>query len=178
MTADSWGIDERQPVLEQRAGRGDLDPQHLAPAGLRGPAQVGLDVGHRDLDDLGLFAVTARDDQVRGGVLAVGDHRREHGALVVADPCDRHVQQRVEQLALALLELAGDHHPDLRVGDAVLGPGQPLDQIAALVRVGDLGGVVDQLDDDLDLSGRLAGRDLAGVVGLRHGVLCLIALVY
>ena len=35
VAADARGVDERQPALEQRAARGDLDPQHLAATGLR-----------------------------------------------------------------------------------------------------------------------------------------------
>ncbi len=170
MTADARRVDEGQSVLEKRAGGGDLDPQHLASTGLRGAAQIGLDVGHRDFDRLRLLTVGPRDDQLGRGVLAVGNHRRQHGALVVADARHGDVQQRVEQLALALLEVPGDHHADLRIGDPGLGPGQALDQITALVRIGDRAGVVDQLDDDLDLPGRLASRHLAGVAGLRHEV--------
>ena len=34
VAADPRGVDERQALLEQRAGGGDLDPQHLAAAGL------------------------------------------------------------------------------------------------------------------------------------------------
>ena len=63
-----------------------------------------------------------RHHQPRRGLLAVGHHGGQHGRLVVTDPGHRHVEQRVEQLALALLELTGDHHPDLRVADAPLGP--------------------------------------------------------
>ena len=37
VTADARGVDERQSVLQQRAGRGDLDAQHLAAAGLQVP---------------------------------------------------------------------------------------------------------------------------------------------
>ena len=40
VTADTRGVDERQSALEQRAGRGHLDAQHLAATGLRGAAQV------------------------------------------------------------------------------------------------------------------------------------------
>ena len=87
----------------------------------------------RDLDRIGLGTVGAGDDQLRRRLLAVGHHRGEHRGLVVADAGHRHVQQRVEQLALALLELAGDHHPDLRIADALPGLGQPLGQIAAVV---------------------------------------------
>ena len=103
-----------------------------------------------------------RHDQLRRHLLPIGHHGRQHRRLVVADAGHRNVEQRVEQLALALLELAGDHDPDLRIGDAHPGPREPLDQVAALVVLGDLLGVVDQLDDDLHL---------AGVIGLRHGAL-------
>ena len=92
VTADPRRVHERQSVLEKRAGGGDLDPQHFAPAGLRGAAKIVLDVGHRYLDRLGLRAVGPRDDQLGRGGLAVGHHRRQHGALVVADAGHRHVQ--------------------------------------------------------------------------------------
>ena len=132
VTADAGGVDEHQPALEQRALRGHRDPQYLPTAGRGVRRKSLLDVGDRDLDVIGLITVDARDDQLRRGLLAVGHHRGDHRGLVVADAGHRHVQQRVEQLALALLELAGDHDPDLRVGDPLLGLGQPLDQIAAL----------------------------------------------
>ena len=170
VTADPRRVHERQSVLEKRAGGGDLDPQHFAPAGLRSAPKIGLDVGHRYLDRLRLRAVGPRDDQPGRGILAVGHHRRQHGALVVADARHGHVQQRVGQLALAALQLACDDDANLGVGDAVLGPRQAFDEVTALSRVGDRAGVVDELDDDLDLSGRLAGRHLAGVAGLRHEV--------
>ncbi len=161
VAADTRGVDEGQAVLEQRAAGGDLDAQHLTATGLRRATQVILEVGGRDGDHLGLGAVGAGHDQLCGRLLSVGHHGGQHRGLVVADAGHRHIQQRVEQLALALLELAGDHHPDLRIGDARPGLGQPLGQIAAVVGLGDLPGVVDQLEDDLHL---------AGVIGLRHGV--------
>ena len=166
MAADAGGVDERQPVLQQRARRGDLDAQHLPAAGLRCAPQVVLHLARRDLDDLGLCAVAAGDDQPGRRLLPVGNHRGKRRGLVVADPGDGDVEQRVEQLALALLELARDHHPDLRIADPLLGHAQPLHQIAAVVSGGDPGAVVDQLDDDLDL---------AGVIRLRHDVFLLAA---
>ena len=109
----------------------------------------------------GVDAVAVVDDQPGRCLLAVVDDGGQHRGLVVADPRDGHVEQRVEQLTLALLELTRDHHPDLRVGDPRLGNLEPLHQVAAAVEVGDLAGVVDQLDDDLDL---------ARVIRLRHGL--------
>ena len=166
VTADAGGVDERQPVLEQRAGRGDLDPQHLAAAGLRARgagrcvrSAVGISM------PWGSAPSGRGDDQLRRRLLAVGHHGGEHGGLVVADAGHRHVQQRVEQLALALLELAGDHHPDLRIGDALPGRRQPLAPgRRGRCRSAILRGVVDQLDDDLHL---------ARVIRLRHVCLCL-----
>ena len=161
MTANAGGVDEHQPTLEQRAVRGHRDSQDLPATGRGMATQIVLDIGDRDLDGIGLVPVDACDDQFRRGRFAVGHHRGDHRRLVVANAGHRHIQQRVEQLALALLELAGDHDADLWVGDTRLGLGQPLDQIATLVRIRNLAGVVDQFDDDLDL---------AGVVRLRHGV--------
>ena len=113
---------------------------------------IGITVGSR--------AVGRGDDQLRRHLLRVRHDGGEHGRLVVADAGNRNVQQRVEQLALALLELAGDHDADLRIGDAHPGPLEPLGQVPALVELRDLAGVVDQLEDDLHL---------ARVTGLRHG---------
>ncbi|PRC60814.1 hypothetical protein C6A85_15810, partial [Mycobacterium sp. ITM-2017-0098] len=44
--------------------------------------------------------------------------------MPVADAGDGHVQQRVEQLTLALLELSRDHHADLGITDTSPGPGK------------------------------------------------------
>ena len=123
--------------------------------------QIVFDVGDGDLYRIGLGTVGAGEDKLRRGLFAVGHHRGDHRGLVVADAGDRHIQQRVEQLALALFELAGDHHADLRVADPLLCLGHPLGQIAAVLSLGDLDRVVDQFNDDLDL---------AGVIRLRHGV--------
>ena len=161
VAADTRGVDEGQSALEQGAAGGDLDPQHLTATGFRRATQVVLEVGGRDRDHLGLRSVRPGHDQLCRHLLRIGHHRGQHGGLVVADAGHRHIQQRVEQLALALLELAGDHHPDLRVGDTLPRLGEPLGQVAALVGLGDLPGVVDQLEDDLHL---------AGVIRLRHGV--------
>ena len=125
------------------------------PAGLRCAAQVVPDVGDRDLDDFGCVpSGRGRDHDPRRRLLAVADDRGQRGGLVVADARDGHVQQRVEQLALALLELAGDHDTDLRVGDARPAPRRAARRRSARsLSLGDPAGVVDQLDDDLDLAG-------------------------
>ena len=117
---------------------------------LRGTAQIVADVVDRDVDLLRRHTLTHRDDQPGRRLLGVADHGDQRGGLVVTDAGHRHVEQRVEQLALALLELTGDHHPDLRVGDALLGDGQPRHQVATVVEVGDRAGVIDQLDDHFD----------------------------
>src|ERR1700754_693579 len=161
MAADARGVDEDQAALEQGAVRRHRDSEHLPTACCGMASQIVLDIGDRDLDRLGLAFVGARDDQLRGGLFAIGHHAGDHGGLVVADPRDRHVQQRIEQLTLALLELAGDDDADLRVADPGLGLGHPLDQVAAVGSLGDFARMVDQFNDDLDL---------AWVVRLRHGV--------
>jgi hypothetical protein len=83
------------------------------------------------------------EDDPRRGLLGVSHHSDQHRALIVTHPGDRHIQQRVEQLALALLELADDHHPDEGVGDSLPRRGKPRGEIAAVVEVGDAAGVIE-----------------------------------
>ena len=144
---DAGGVDEGQAAPQQRAGRTDLHPQHLPAPGLRRAPQVVADVGDGDGDGLRRHVASGGDHQSGGGLVGVGDDGDQCGGLVVADTGHRNVQQRVEQLTLALLELPGDHHPDLRVGDAFAGHREPGGQVSAIVEFGDRGGVVDQLDD-------------------------------
>ena len=160
VAADPGGVDERQALLEQRAAGGDLDPQHLAATGFRRATQIVAEVRGWDRDHRGLGTVGRGHDQLCRHLLRIRHHRGDHCRLVVADPGHRHVEQRVEQLAFALLQLAGDHHADLGIGDAHPGLVEPLGQIPALVGLGDLAGVVDQLEDDVHL---------ARVIRLRHG---------
>ena len=105
----------------------------------------------RDFD--GFFsAVLVGDDDPGRGLVVMADDRHQNGALIVADSGHGHVQQRVEQLALALFELAGDHHPDQRVGDPLTCGREPGRQVGPVVEVGDGAGVVDQFDDHADLA--------------------------
>src|SRR6476660_5834613 len=120
MTADAGGVDEHQPTLEQGAVRGDRDSEYL-PATCRGMAtQIVFDVGDGDLYRSRLGTVIAGEDKLRRGLFAVGHHRGDHRGLVVADARDRHIQQRVEQLALALCELTRVHDTVLWAADAFL----------------------------------------------------------
>ncbi len=164
--AHPGGVDESQAALEQRAGRADFDAQHLAAAGLRRAPQIVLDVVDRDRDDLGFAAAGGRGHHQPGRwLLAVGDDGDQRGGLVVPDAGHRHVQQRVQQLALALLELTGDDHPDLRIADPLPRDGQALAQVGAVVELRDGAGVVDQFDDHLHPARvrRLVGRRAVGL---------------
>lgn len=96
VAAHARGVDECQPTLQQRAGRGDLDTQHFAVAGLRRPAQVGVDVVDRDVDGSGFAVRSGGHDQPGRRWVAVADDGDDHGRLVVAHPRDRQVEQRVE----------------------------------------------------------------------------------
>ena len=156
MAAHAGGVDERQSALQKRAGRTDFGAQYFATAGLWRLTHIGADVVDRDVDGRGFAVRPRRHNEPRPRRVAVADDGDHHGGLVVAHPGHRKIQQGVEQLALALFELAGDHHPDLRIGDPLAGPPQSLRKVGAVVEFGDGDGVVDQLDDHTDPS-RVAG---------------------
>ena len=158
LAADSRGVDERQASGQQRAGCVYLEPQHPPAGRPRIAAQVVAQIVDRNVDRFPA-APAIGDHQSRRRFGGVRHDRYQHRALVVPDPRDGHVQQGVEQLTLALLELAGDDHPDGRVGDPLSRGRQPGRQIGPVVEFGDGAGVVDQLDDH---------RNLAPVLRLAH----------
>ncbi len=67
----------------------------------------------------------------RRDVGAVANHRRDHGRHLVGDGAHRGVEQRVDERALALLELACHQDGELVVGDAGRGPVGPLGEVVA-----------------------------------------------
>ena len=151
LPADARGVDERQPAGEQRAGYVHLHAQHRAAGRPRIAAKIAPQITDRDVDALRTAAAVGDDDPCcRFGT--VRHHRHDHGALVVTHSGDRHVQQRIEQLALALFELSGDHHPDGGIGDPVPGSRQPGRDVGPVVEFGDGTGVTDQLDDHRNLT--------------------------
>ncbi|CKT23630.1 Uncharacterised protein [Mycobacterium tuberculosis] len=124
--AHTRSIDKRQPAPQQRAGRADLDPQHLAATGVRSPTHIGADVIDGNVNRCGCPVGPGgqhKPGRRLGAVAYDGDH---HGGLVIAYSRRGQVEQRIEQLTLALFEQPGDHHTDLRVGDPLASPRQPL----------------------------------------------------
>ena len=130
------------------------------------------------------FAVLAGRLEIGGsaGGVGVADDRRHHRDLVGVDRADRRVQQRVDQSALAALELAHHGHVDRAVVDPLLSLVQGARKVGAVPGGGQLTTTtqaVDGLVDELVLArhlGGVAGRVALvgehrrrGWCGLRHG---------
>ena len=119
-------VDQHQPAGQQLARQPDLGVAQPGPAGrLAGLGDVLGQLRGRDLGPGRLAARRALPDQGDGGGLGVPHHGRHRGGDVVVDRAHRRVDQRVHQLALALLELADDQYPDVGVGQPLAGRLQP-----------------------------------------------------
>ena len=70
----------------------------------------------------------------RGRRLSVPDDRGHGGRHVVVDGARGRVHQRVDQLALALLELPDHHHPQARVEQPAPRVLEPLAEVVRLAR--------------------------------------------
>ena len=157
---DARRVDEDQAAGEQRAGQ--LDLRVREPPLVPGIGRLAHDL--RDLEDLDRLAdqldlltggirviaragslrppamdrlqrdLGGRVDQRRLRALTVPDHRRHRGRDVVVDGADGGVHHRVDQQALALLELADDERPDALVGQPPGRLGEPFDQVGTVGR--------------------------------------------
>jgi hypothetical protein len=72
-----------------------------------------------------------REQEGAGGLGAVAHLHRHRGRHVVVDRAYRSVDQRVDELALALFELPDHEHPDRRVREPAGRVPQPSDEIVA-----------------------------------------------
>ena len=117
--ADAGRVDELEPGRQQRHRQPELDElqtEVVVVVARLGAVLRPIFVGDRRDDRLG-------PDVVRGcGRLrfrgrSPADQRRDGGREVVVDRADVRVEQRVDQRALAHLELAGDDHADRGISD-------------------------------------------------------------
>jgi hypothetical protein len=137
-TADAGRIDQLQAALEDLARQ-----QHL---GRDDPAFVARVAALRDVvgelfeGDLAAFearsqrvsaAVPAPLDDPRRGLRRVADDRGHAGGDVIVDRTRRSVDQRIDELALALLELADDDDSDARIEQPIPGLLQALREVGS-----------------------------------------------
>ena len=144
--ADARRVDEHEPAFEDLARQPDLGVgEHRLVAGVARLRDVVGELVHRHLGALGRRVGRLADEHHLGG-LGVPDDRRHGRRDVVVHGADGRVDQRVHQLALALLELAHDEHAHVRVDEPFARLGEPCAEIRALVGRGGLQRQVDQLD--------------------------------
>ena len=140
--ADARRVDQPQPAAQQFAGQNDLGRQQLLL--VAGVAALGDVVGERFerdvdlLDDARLVALLLHDPcPGRLGETHRGGDARGH---IVVHGAHRGVDEGVDELALALLELPDHDDPHVRVLQPLAGVVQPLGQI------GTTGGGRERLD--------------------------------
>jgi hypothetical protein len=145
--ADTRGVDEHQPAGEQLAGQAHLGVAEqclvVRVAGLR---DVLHQLGGLHRDALGGALRLALAHQLGRGGLGVLDDGGHRGGDVVVHRAHRSVHQRVDQLALALLELAHDEHADIGVSEPLAGLEQAPAEVGTLVGGRCFQREVDQLD--------------------------------
>ncbi|OLT02593.1 hypothetical protein BJF90_29055 [Pseudonocardia sp. CNS-004] len=103
-------------------------------------------LGRRHRGALGGVLRLALAHQLGRGGLGVLHDRGHRGGDVVVHRAHRGVHQRVDQLALALLELADDEHAHIGVGEPLAGLEQSPTEVGTLVGGGCFQREVDQLD--------------------------------
>ncbi len=145
---DPGRVHQHQPGREQLARERHLGAgQPGLVARVAGLGHVVRELFDRHLRRLGALMLGAGLAYERHARLrAVFHQRRDGGGDVVVDRADRRVDQRVDELALALLELADDQDADVRVGETGAGGVQPLGEIGPFVGGGRLERQVDELD--------------------------------
>jgi hypothetical protein len=108
---DAGRVDEDQAAGEQPAGDGDLGPQVGRPIRTGPTTHPGGDLLDRDGQPV-RAGPAHHGGRRRFGVLHDGGHERGD---IVAHRADRGVDERVDQLTLALARRAEDEDPQLRV---------------------------------------------------------------
>jgi hypothetical protein len=152
-----------RPAGEHRPGEQDLDPGDLR----RPAARARLDVrGGGGVDDVAAHLVQ-RDRVAAGrlgvehelgrGLLAVADVGRQRGRDVVVHRAGRRADERVDERALALLELADDHDVDARGVQPALHVRQPPGEVGPVVGGAGAEAELDHLERRRDLA--VARRD-------------------
>ena len=153
--ADAGRVDEREPALQELAGEEHLGAGDL-PVAVAGLRALGHEVGElarrpprcvRPCRRTRSSRARSLGEHERRRVLAVADARRNGGGDVVVDRADRGVDQRVHQLALALLELTDDDDPDARIEQAVLRLLEPPAEVGAVSAAREGDALVDEFDE-------------------------------
>ena len=144
-------VDDHQPALKDAAGQPHLgDSQALVVGRVAGLGHVGGQLVDVDLLRGGHVAVGGRGRDRGASGLAVLHDRRDRRGDVVVDRRHGDAEEAVDQGALALLVLADDEHAHVGVGQPLLGPLESLDQIVAVIGLGEPGDLVEDARERLD----------------------------
>ena len=173
--ADAGGVDQAEAGAQHPAGEPHLDRPQPARRSRDCPSRRRTAAIASTGDRLGQrLAVLVGRIEIGGGAggLGVADDRRHHRDLVRVHRADRRVQQRVDQSALAALELAHDGDADRALVDPLLRLVQRAGQVAAVPGGGQLAApaqAVDRLVDELVLARHLGGLGDVGFGDRRGG---------
>ena len=158
-TTDTGRVDQGDAAGEEWVGEPHLDELDTCPpivAVALGDPAAGLVGGDRLHDQLAGLA-PAND---RSGLARVVDHGHGHRGEVVVDRADVAADERVDQRALALLELADDADDGVGPSDALGDDPESVGKVVAAAGIGKGDGGVDGCRD-LGRIGRDRGRGIA-----------------
>ena len=130
VTADTGSVDQNQTVGQQRTGNTHFHTQNLTPFG----ARRGRGDPHQFLEREGHpngRRTRIGENQFGDRGLRVLNYRRHGSGLVVTDRAHVDAEQRIDELALALLEGSDHHDANTRVVDSHLSVLESTHQIRA-----------------------------------------------